>query len=392
MHLEKITQAIAILKEFKIDMWLIFVRETETLPDPSLDLLTGINCTWQSAFILTATGRTLAIVGSLDQERLRTAGLFQEIRTYIGDIKPVLRAVLEEINPGTIAINYSPNDYMADGLTHGMYELLMRYTADTPFQQRFISAEKVVAALRGRKSASELALIKKAVTITEKILQSASHFIRPGRSEKEVAEFILRAVKKRGLTTAWETSTCPAVFTGPASAGAHADPTSRLIEKGHVLNIDFGVKYSGYCADLQRTWYILKDNETSPPEPVVTGFNVLLESVNLALQAVKPGKKGCEVDALARGHIVARGYPEYPHGLGHQVGRSTHDGAGMLGPRWERYGSSIELPLEVGQVYTIEPRLPIAGHGVATVEEMVVVTPNGYEFLSHPQRQIYLIR
>ncbi|MCK9484799.1 MAG: M24 family metallopeptidase, partial [Candidatus Marinimicrobia bacterium] len=77
---------------------------------------------------------------------------------------------------------------------------------------------------------------------------------------------------------------------------------------------------------------------------------------------------------------------------GHQVGRSTHDGAGMLGPRWERYGDTVFLPLEVGQVYTIEPRLPIEGYGVATVEEMVVITPNGCKYLSHPQSRLFYTR
>jgi Xaa-Pro aminopeptidase len=389
---EKIGQAVEILKERKIDLWLTFVRETETISDPCLDLIVGTNCTWQSAFMITADGRTIAIVGSLDKERIQQTGLYEDIRIYVDDFGAAFLKALDEIKPKRIAINTSVNDYMADGLTHGMYELLINYTKPTQYQNLFISAEKIVAALRGRKSPMEIELIKKSIELTEKIYANVSPQIKAGRTEKDIADIILKMVVEHGVETAWESNSCPAVFTGPLSAGAHADPTERVIQPGHVLNIDFGVKLNGYCSDIQRTWYILKDDEQVAPDPVQKGFAVLLESVRLAFEAIRPGKLGWEIDKIARDYIVANGYPEYQHGLGHQVGRSTHDGAGMLGPRWERYGDTVFLPLEVGQVYTIEPRLPIEGYGVATVEEMVVITPNGCKYLSHPQSRLFYTR
>ncbi|MDD5541153.1 MAG: M24 family metallopeptidase, partial [Candidatus Marinimicrobia bacterium] len=350
---EKIGQAVEILKERKIDLWLTFVRETETISDPCLDLIVGTNCTWQSAFMITADGRTIAIVGSLDKERIQQTGLYEDIRIYVDDFGAAFLKALDEIKPKRIAINTSVNDYMADGLTHGMYELLINYTKPTQYQNLFISAEKIVAALRGRKSPMEIELIKKSIELTEKIYANVSPQIKAGRTEKNIADIILKMVVEHGVETAWESNSCPAVFTGPLSAGAHADPTERVIQPGHVLNIDFGVKLNGYCSDIQRTWYILKDDEQVAPDPVQKGFAVLLESVRLAFEAIRPGKLGWEIDKIARDYIVANGYPEYQHGLGHQVGRSTHDGAGMLGPRWERYGDTVFLPLEVGQVYTI---------------------------------------
>lgn len=389
---EKIGQAVEILKERKIDLWLTFVRETETISDPCLDLIVGTNCTWQSAFMITADGRTIAIVGSLDKERIQQTGLYEDIRIYVDDFGAAFLKALDEIKPKQIAVNTSVNDYMADGLTHGMYELLINYTKPTQYQNLFISAEKIVAALRGRKSPMEIELIKKSIELTEKIYANVSPQIKAGRTEKNIADIILKMVVEHGVETAWESNSCPAVFTGPLSAGAHADPTERVIQPGHVLNIDFGVKLNGYCSDIQRTWYILKDDEQVAPDPVQKGFAVLLESVRLAFEAIRPGKLGWEIDKIARDYIVANGYPEYQHGLGHQVGRSTHDGAGMLGPRWERYGDTVFLPLEVGQVYTIEPRLPIEGYGVATVEEMVVITPNGCKYLSHPQSRLFYTR
>ena len=388
---EKVKQAIGILDELNIDMWLTFVRESEACYDPCLNLILGTNITWQSAFMITRLGKTIAIVGSLDYERVRLTDLCDDIRKYVGGFKEEFIRTLNELDPKNIAINTSKNDYISDGLTHGMYELLMDYTNETNFNQRFISSEEIISALRGRKTATEIARIKASIQLTEDIYNRVSGFMKPGKTELEVADFILQKVADCGVTTAWEENSCPAVFTGPDTAGAHADPTERIIQKGHVLNIDFGVKKDDYCSDIQRTWYFLRDGETNAPDAVHTGFTTIIESVQRAKDAIKPGMMGWEIDKIARDYIVSKGYPEFPHGLGHQVGRSTHDGAGMLGPRWERYGNVPYLPIEVGQVYTIEPRLPIEGYGVATVEEMIVVTENGCEWLSHPQKEIFLI-
>jgi len=388
---EKVKQAIEILNEQNVDMWLTFVRESEVLYDPCQDLILGTGITWPSAFILTRTGRTIAIMGSIDRERVRLTGLYDELRSYVGGIGQELKNVLREIDPQIIAINTSKNDYMADGLTHGLYEMLMDYTKDTPYHDRMISSENVVAALRGRKSPTEIERIRASVHLTEEIYDRVTGFIRAGKTEMDVHNFIMEQVKKNGVETAWEEDTCPAVFSGPESAGAHAEPTKRIIEKGHVLNIDFGVKKDEYCSDIQRTWYILRDGEKEAPAEVLRGFNTTIEAIQLAKDAIRPGKQGVEIDDIARNYITSKGYPEFPHALGHQVGRSTHDGAALLGPRWERYGTIPFLPLEVGQVFTIEPRLPIEAYGVATAEEMIVITEDGCEWLSHPQKEIFLV-
>jgi Xaa-Pro aminopeptidase len=97
------------------------------------------------------------------------------------------------------------------------------------------------------------------------------------------------------------------------------------------------------------------------------------------------------VDAAARDMIVSRGYPEFPHALGHQVGRFAHDGTALLGPLWEKYADKPLQPLEEGMVFTLEPRLPVEGHGIVTIEEMVVVGPAGADFLSVPQKTLLLI-
>jgi Xaa-Pro aminopeptidase len=87
----------------------------------------------------------------------------------------------------------------------------------------------------------------------------------------------------------------------------------------------------------------------------------------------------------------AQGYPEYMHALGHQVGRMAHDGGGLLAPRWERYGRTPFLPVEEGQVYTLELGVMVEGRGYLGLEEMVLVTPDGVEWLTARQLDLPLL-
>lgn len=389
--LEKAQQAARILGELGVDLWLVFVRETEAMHDPSLDTVVGANVTWQSAFLFTPQGRRIAIVGSLDVARIQRTGVFPEIIGYKGGIREDLRRVLHELDPGTLALNFSMDSELADGLTHGMYLLLEDILSGTPFLQRAVTSAPVLAALRGRKAPSEVASIQRACQVTQEIFDAVTPQLRAGLTEKAVADLIVAEMEARGLGPAWEPSHCPAVFTGPDSAGAHAGPTESVVQPGHVMNVDFGVKVEGYCSDMQRTWYFQRAGETGAPAEVIRGFETIRDAIRLAGESLRPGVEGHVVDAVARGHITGAGYPEYDHALGHQVGRTAHDGAGLLCPTWERYGERAFLAVEEGQVYTLEPRLPIEGHGIATMEEIVVVTAEGCRYLTVPQTELYLV-
>lgn len=388
---QKADQTPEILREMGVDAWLIFVRESEAMHDASLDTVVGSNVTWQSAFIFTAKGERRAIVGSLDMARVKLAGVFPELIGYKGGVRKDLRRVLTELDPQVLALNYSTENELADGLTHGMYLLLEDLLSGLPYLDRAVSSERVLSALRGRKSPAEVELVQRACAVTQEIFDAVTPQLKVGLTEKEVAAIINGEMEQRGLGPAWEPIHCPAVFTGPDSAGAHAGPTDTPIAPGHVMNVDFGVKVGGYCSDMQRTWYFCKAGETEAPAAVVRGFETIRDAIRLSGEVVAPGKAGHEIDAVARGHIVDAGYEEYQHALGHQVGTTAHDGAGLLSPTWERYGERSHLPLEQGQIYTLEPRLPIADHGIATMEELVVVTADGCEYLTEPQTELYII-
>jgi len=297
---------------------------------------------------------------------------------------------LERLNPQQIAINTSQSDVLADGLTHGMYLNLQAMLQGTPFIDRLISAESLVGSLRGRKSDLEIARIRKAIVSTEEIYTKVFEWIQPGMTEIQVAEMMQAEVIRRGLGFAWPRSNNPAVNSGPDSPVGHNAPTEITIERGHLLHFDFGVREEDYCSDIQRMVYFLKPGESQPPEAVLKAFETEVRAIEAAFKAIHPGSKGVDIDQAARSVVTGAGYPEFKHATGHQVGRLAHDGGAILGPAWDRYGQTPFMPLEVGQVYTLEPSLMVPGFGIIGLEEDIVVTPDGAEYLSPPQTKLNL--
>ncbi|MCX8160847.1 MAG: Xaa-Pro peptidase family protein [Candidatus Saccharicenans sp.] len=388
---EKTSQAVKILQEIGLDCWITFTRESEICGDPSLVFLAPGHVTWHSAFVISAGGKKRAIVGLYDKKAIEDTGAYDAVDGYITGIKEPLQKLLQELNPRTIGINFSKTSEIGDGLTHGMYLTLHEILQEIGMEGRLVPAERLVSALRERKSPVEIEAIRKAIAVTEEIFEQVRKYIAPGRSEKEIARFMLDELKRRNLSPAWGQSTCPAVFTGPDTAQAHYSPTDRQAEPGHILNMDFGVRVDGYCSDMQRTFYLLQPGENQPPAEVRKGFETIVLAIEKARQAMRPGVQGVQIDRVAREIIIGAGYDEFPHALGHQVGRFAHDGTALLGPAWEKYGEKPFRLLEPGMVFTLEPRLTVPGRGVVTIEEMVVVTEAGAEFLSHPQKELWLI-
>lgn len=136
---EKLDQAVGILREQDVDLWLTLVRETLLTKDPCLDLIAGTYCAWQSAFLVSATGERTAIVGRFDGPNLHDLGAYTDVIAYDENLAPHV-------------LNYSASDPAADGLTHGLWLVLRETLAGTPYADRLISSEAIVNALRGRKS------------------------------------------------------------------------------------------------------------------------------------------------------------------------------------------------------------------------------------------------
>ncbi|MFQ6101450.1 MAG: M24 family metallopeptidase [Anaerolineae bacterium] len=388
---EKLDQAVEVLGEKEIDLWLTFVRETAQVKDPCLDLLLGFGLTWQSALMISRSGKRVAIVGRFDVDNVERMGGYTTVVGYDQSIREPLLEHLTQLNPGKVALNFSDSDPAADGLTHGMFRTLEKIVGDTEYASRFVSAEEVIGALRGRKSPTEVSRIRAAVRATEAIFRHVGQLIQPGLTEREVARLFRAAASDEGLGPAWEADYCPAVTAGPDSPVGHAMPADFTVQRGHLLQVDFGVLKDGFAADLQRTWYLLDEGETGPPEEVLAGWEAAREALEAGRKALRPGARGWEVDRVARESLTQAGYPEYMHAFGHHIGRTAHDGATVLGPHWERYGTSVEGAIEVGNVFAIELGVQVPERGYIGCEEDVLVTPQGAEHLSEPQTELWCI-
>jgi Xaa-Pro aminopeptidase len=389
---EKLAQATQILDEFGVDLWLTFVRETSMSPDPALELIAGVDVTWQSAFMVGRNGRHTAIVGFYDSENVRNLDAYDFVIGYHEGIGQHLLAALKQYDPERIAINYSENDVAADGLSHGLYLALQQYLVETPYADRLESAEQIIAAVRGRKSPAEVERVRQAIAVTEQLFDEVEQFARPGMTQRQIAAFVQDRVDEMRLGYAWPRPFNPIVTCGPGSTVGHAAPGDIVLEKGHTLHLDLGIKKNDYCSDIQRMWYVLDDGETEAPPEVQRAFDVVYGAIKAGEAALRPGTPGWEVDKAARDFIVDNGYPEYMHGFGHLLGRSAHDGATILGPRWERYAGICELPVEVGNIFTLELHVVVPERGVMSLEEDVLVTADGVEYLSTPQTALRLIR
>jgi len=390
---EKANQAIEILKEQNVDMWLTFVRETSGVRDPILDFLIGPNdLTWQSALIFTRQGNKIAVIGNLEKDAIQRLNIFDEILGYDTAISSLLRDTIARLNPDRIAVNTSHNNVHADGLTHAMYEILHGYLRDTSYANRLVSAEPIINSLRGQKTPTEQTRIKKAVEITDEIYQKTFDFIKIGMTELEISAYMHKLAEEYDVTYAWPADSCPAVNSGPNSPVGHSGPTDIKVERGHIIHFDFGIKYEDYCSDIQRVCYVLREGETEAPPEVQRGFATIRTAIERSREAMKIGVTGNSIDVISRGIVTEAGYPEYPYALGHQLGRVAHDGGALLGPLWEKYGESPNQKLEAGQVFTIEPGLAVLNYGYIGVEEDVLITEKGAEYFTAPQEEIVLIQ
>ena len=386
---EKLDQAAGLLNEHRIDCWLTFVRETSQVYDPALNLILGFGLTWESALILSRSGRKVAIVGRFDADNLRRLGAYDEVIGYDQSISDALRAQLAQINPSSIALNYSLSDSGADGLTFGMYARLTRLLAGTPYAAQFVSAEDVVRRLRERKSSRELERIRHAIDVTQQVYAGLLSQTLAGMSERQVHTLAGDIVARHGCEFAWERAGNPIVNAGPDSAIGHGMPGDLVVQPGQIVHFDMGLRCDGYCSDLQRVVYVRREGESGLPQEVSRAWQACRAALEAGRAAIKPGVLGWQVDAAARAELTRQGYPEYMHAFGHHVGQNAHDGGSVLGPQWDKYGDLPNKPIEAVSVFAIELGVMVASYGYIGIEENVLVTEAGAEYLSAPQTEIW---
>ncbi|HVK09812.1 MAG TPA: Xaa-Pro peptidase family protein [Gemmataceae bacterium] len=391
LYREKADQAQALLAETGLDCWLSFARETECRPDPGVELVVGADVVRSSAFLFDRSGARIAILARFDVANVQASGVFTEVIPFDADFRTPLRDALTRLDPKSIGLNYSRDDPTADGLTYGHLLRLTDALKDTPYPGRFTTAAPLLARLRGRKVPAEVARIREAIRETEDIVGLVGGQIRPGISARAIADVVHAEFRRRDFRPAWPADSCPVVDVGPGAESGHNRPSDEhRVAPGHAVHIDLGLKKDGYCSDLQRDWYVLKPGESRPPEEVTRAYATIVRAIEAAAAVLRPGAVGHEVDAAARQVVVDAGYPEFRHGVGHGLGRAVHDGGTLLGPKWPVYGTLVEGVVEAGNVFTLELGVQTsAGH--VGLEEDVLVTPTGCEFLSSFPREIFVV-
>jgi len=382
---EKIKQSIELLKQEEIDMWIVYASEGS---DPAVPLLTGIHTVGPTAFVITREGLAYSLCSRIDAQESQQSGIFDQVLIYQTDLSEVLKPLVEEKAPEKIAINISQNDNLCDGLTMGRYRWLKR-TLGEVYAKRFVSSESFLSKLRSVKSPEEIRRIQKAVDLTTEIYEAVFKQLKPGLTESEVGQIFIKEMERRNVVNGLSKQlTMPMVL---KERIAHREPGDAVIEPGDFLIMDFSVEYEGYVSDIARTAYFLRQGETQAPEEMQKSFDAAFDAITLAKEAIQPGMQGYEIDQVARRHLLDCGMPEITHATGHQIGRATHDGGTLFGPKWERYGRAPYGTIDAGMVFTLEPTILRKEGTSILVEENIVITESGAEFISKRQEAIILI-
>ncbi|MFN2638009.1 MAG: M24 family metallopeptidase [Gemmatimonadaceae bacterium] len=231
----------------------------------------------------------------------------------------------------------------------------------------------LVETLRESKDADEVALIRHAGEIAIRALEKTLKEIKPGMTELNVAGILEKALRDEGSE---EFPFSAIVASGPRAALPHARASSRVIERGDLLLLDFGAQYKGYCSDVTRT--VVIGRATDEQRQI---YDIVMKANAVASQSVRAGMKGQEADALARRYIEERGFGDaFGHSLGHGLGLEVHEAP--------RLAKTVESPLGTGAVVTIEPGIYRPGWGGVRIEDDVHLAASGPEILTDFTREL----
>jgi Xaa-Pro aminopeptidase len=263
----------------------------------------------------------------------------------------------------------------AAGLSDRMWALMvLRFGAALPATRQDL-ASRALSPLRALKSAAEVAALRAAGQAIDRVHAQVPGWLRPGRTEAQVAADIADAILAEGHATADFTI----VASGPNGASPHHTASDRVLRPGDPVVVDIGgTMPTGYCSDCTRTYAI-----GSPPDDFAAYYQVLKDAQDAACAAVRPGAAAESIDAAAREPITAAGFgPYFVHRTGHGIGLETHEEPYIVAGNTE--------PLDVGMAFSIEPGIYPGPHG-ARIEDIVVCTADGHESVNHVTRDLIVV-
>ncbi|WP_261517972.1 M24 family metallopeptidase [Campylobacter lanienae] len=283
-----------------------------------------------------------------------------ESRDIIKSARLLLRSL------GVRDMIYNPSDFSYFDFVNLSRDLHINFIAKNEFSKL----------KRQIKSSLEIEILKEAARLGASKFDELSQAISSGMSEKTInfkAENIFRDGGNLAL------SFNPITAINANAAKAHALPLDERIKSNDLLLVDAGVRYQRYCSDRTRTAEF-KDGFKFTKEQKFSNskqneiYQIVKEAQNLAIKAVKPGVRACDIDAAARDFIAKNGYGEcFFHSTGHGVGLDIHE--------FPIISSKSTTIIEPGMVFSVEPGIYIESEFGIRIEDVVVVTNDGCEVL-----------
>ena len=247
------------------------------------------------------------------------------------------------------------------------------YQAYAQFGAELVPFAKQLSLLRIVKTEDEIACLQKAQSMADEAFMELLKVVKPGMTERRVAaelEYICAKLGSEGPS--FDTI----IGSGPNGAMCHAVPGDRQLQGGDLVVVDFGCLYNGYHSDMTRTFAVGKVDPFA--EEI---YNIVLEAQTRALNALKPGITGKELDAIARDYITEKGYGDcFGHSLRHGFGLLIHEE-----PRASVTGDTV---FEEGMTITVEPGIYIEGKFGVRIEDCCVVTKDGKLNFAHATKEL----
>ena len=245
-----------------------------------------------------------------------------------------------------------------------------------PDRIELVGVEGLVEGLRAVKEPAEVAAIRAAAALADEAFAELIAGGLTGHTERELATALEFGMRRRGASGP---SFEPIVAGGPQGALPHGRPRDEPVRAGELVVVDWGALLDGYCSDCTRT---LATGAIGPEATEV--YRLVLDAQLAAVEDVKPGAVGREVDAVARAAITAAGHGEqFGHGLGHGVGLEVHEA-----PRLAQPSDAVLAP---GNVVTVEPGVYIPGRFGVRIEDLVVVTEAGCDILTSISKALTVV-
>ena len=261
--------------------------------------------------------------------------------------------------------------FEGDHVNFTLYDSMKKIFTDTHWE----STTMILEDLASVKDQTELDAIRTAVEITDKVYEEILPMLRPGYTEKQVANTMVSKYREYGEGEAYS----PIVATGPNGALPHAVPTDREFKKGDFIVIDAAAKYAGYHADMTRTPVV---GEATEKHHEI--YAIVKEAQQRGCNIARAGVSCKKVDAATRDYIHEMGYGEhYTHGTGHGLGLEIH-----TSPRFSPMSEDI---LAENNVMTIEPGIYLAGWGGVRIEDDVIINHDGCEILNKTTKDLVVL-